>query len=91
MLAVNYSTLRDQLKEYCNRAADEGELVVITRKNEKNMVLMSLDQYNDLLKKIKNAEYLEEIDRRIEDLRQGKGHVHELIEVGEDGNEESVS
>lgn len=91
MLAVNYSTIRDRLKEYCDRASDDGELVVITRKNEKNMVLMSLDQYNFLLKKIKNAEYLEEIDRRIADLKQGKGQVHELIEVGESGNEGSVS
>lgn len=91
MLAVNYSTIRDRLKEYCDRASDEGELVVITRKNEKNMVLMSLEQYNFLLKKIKNAEYKEEIERRISDLRHGKGQVHELIEPGESGNEESVS
>lgn len=91
MLAVNYSTIRDRLKEYCDRAVDEDELVVITRKNEKNMVLMSLDQYNSLLKKIKNAEYKEEIERRISDLKRGKGTVHELIEAGESGNEESIS
>lgn len=35
MLAVHYSTIRDRLKEYCDRAVDEDELVVITRKNEK--------------------------------------------------------
>lgn len=91
MLAVNYSTIRDRLKEYCDRAADEDELVVITRKNEKNMVLMSIEQYNDLMRKVKNAEYIEEIMRRAEDLRLGKGHVHELIETEESGSEESIS
>ena len=46
MLAVNYSTIRIKLKEDCDRATDEMETVIITRKNEKNVVLMSLEQYN---------------------------------------------
>lgn len=56
MLAVNYSTIRSKLKEYCDRATDEMETVIITRKNEKNVVLMSLEQYNQMMKELKNTD-----------------------------------
>ncbi|MBU5470569.1 type II toxin-antitoxin system prevent-host-death family antitoxin [Falcatimonas sp. MSJ-15] len=81
MLAVNYSTIRNKLKEYCDKASDFQETVIITRKNEKNVVLMSLEQYNQLEKAARNNEYLAMIDRSIAQLEAGKGQEHELIEV----------
>lgn len=80
MLAVNYSTMRNNLKSYCDKASDEQETVIITRKNEKNIVLMSLEQYNSIMKALRNAEYLAKIDRAINQLEQGNGHQHELVE-----------
>ena len=56
MLAVNYSTIRSKLKDYCDQATDNHETVIVTRKDEKNVVLMSLDQYNLLMKAIRNSE-----------------------------------
>lgn len=85
MLAVNYSTIRNKLKDYCDKATDEHETVIVTRKNEKNVVIMSLEQYNQITKALRNAEYLAKIDQGIEQLESGKGQVHELIEV--DDNE----
>ena len=35
MLAVNYSTIRSNLKDYCDKATDNNETVIVTRKNEK--------------------------------------------------------
>ena len=58
MLAVNYSNIRKNLKEYCDKATEEDETVIVTRKNEKNVVIMSLEQYNSIMKSIRNAEYL---------------------------------
>ena len=81
MLAVNYSTIRNNLKEYCDKATDSYETVIVTRKDEKNVVLMSLEKYNQLEKAARNAEYLAMIDRGIAQLESGKGQVHELIEV----------
>ncbi len=52
MLAVNYSTLRNNLKSYCDQATDDSETIIVTRKNEKNLVLMSLDAYNNLMENI---------------------------------------
>lgn len=58
MLAVNYSTMRNNLKDYCDKASDQQETVIVTRKNEKNVVLMSLEKYNRLVKAARNIEYL---------------------------------
>ena len=52
MLAVNYSTLRNNLKSYCDRATDDAETVFVTRKDEKNLVMMSLEAYNNLMENI---------------------------------------
>jgi antitoxin YefM len=79
MLAVNYSTIRNKLKEYCDRVTDERETVIVTRKDEKNVVIISLEEYNSMMKAAKNAEYLAMIDRSMEQLVSGKGTVHELI------------
>lgn len=84
MLAVNYSTIRNSLKEYCDKVTDLHETVIVTRKNEKNVVLLSLDRYNQLEKAARNAEYLAMIDRGIAQLEAGKGQQHELIEVSDD-------
>lgn len=81
MLAVNYSTVRENLKNYCDKATNENETVIVTRKNEKNVVIISLEQYNELMKAIRNTEYLAKIDLSIEQLKAGKGQQHELIEV----------
>ena len=84
MLAVNYSTMRDNLKSYCDKATDDAETVIVTRKNEKNVVLMSLEQYNALTKAVRNAEYLAKIDRAFKQLEANQGKQHDLIEVEED-------
>lgn len=81
MLAVNYSTIRNNLKSYCDLATDSHETVIVTRKDEKNVVLISLDKYNQLEKAARNAEYLAMIDRGIAQLEAGKGQRHELIEA----------
>lgn len=48
MLAVNYSSMRDNFKEYCDKVTDDYETVIVTRKNDKNVVLISLEEYNNM-------------------------------------------
>lgn len=81
MLVVNYSTIRNNLKDYCDKASDLYETVIVTRKDEKNVVLISLEKYNQLEKAARNNEYLAMIDRGIAQLEAGRGQEHELIEV----------
>ncbi len=73
MLAVNYSTIRENLKFYCDKVTDGNETVIVTRKDEKNVVLISLDEWNELQRALKNAEYLGKLNRSLSDIN--AGHV----------------
>lgn len=83
MLAINYSTMRNNFKEYCDKVITNRETVIVTRKNEQNVVLMSLDEYNQITKAIRNANYLQKIDASIRQIKDGRGAMHELIEVND--------
>ena len=87
MLAVNYSTIRSNLKDYCDKATDNNETVIVTRKDEKNVVLMSLEQYNELMKALRNTQYLSKIDKSIEQIEKGKVVTKTIEELmGVEGN-----
>ena len=81
MLVANYTSLRNNLKDYCDQATDDNEIVLVTRKDDKNVVLMSLDRLNQLEKELRNALYLAKIEKAFSQLDEGKGVIHELIEV----------
>lgn len=87
MLAVNYSTIRSNLKEYCDKATDQYETVIVTRKDEKNVVLLSLEKYNAIMKAARNAEYLDKIDKSMEQVKQGKVVVKTIENLEEMVNE----
>lgn len=87
MLAANYSTVRSNLKDYCDKATDENETVIVTRKGEKNIVIMSLDKYNAFMKALRNAEYLDKIDKSIEQIEKGKVVTKTMAELEEMANE----
>ena len=75
MLAVNYSTLRNNLKSYCDRATDDAETVFVTRKDEKNLVMMSLEAYNNLMENVfvrSNHKNYQHIMEGIGQLENGK-------------------
>ena len=81
MLAVNYSTIRNNLKEYCDKVTDEDETVIVTRKDEKNVVIISLEEYNAMVKAARNAAYLEIVDRSIAQLESGKVVTKTMAEL----------
>ena len=72
MLAVNYSTIRENLKSYCDKVTDNNETVIVTRKDEKNVVIISLDEWNSLQRALRNAEYLGKLNRSISDVKDGR-------------------
>ena len=81
MLAVNYSTIRSNLKDYCDKATDENETIIVTRKNEKNVVLISLEQYNEMTRNVKNTEYLNKLDKALKQVKEGKVVVKTMEEL----------
>jgi antitoxin YefM len=72
MIAVNYSTIRENLKAYCDKVTEDFETVIVTRKDEKNVVMISLEEYNNLIENLfimsnpKNYNYLLESKAEID-------------------------
>ncbi|MBR5318282.1 MAG: type II toxin-antitoxin system Phd/YefM family antitoxin [Peptococcaceae bacterium] len=87
MIAVNYTNLRDNMKTYMDRVTDDYETMIITRKNNKNVVMISEEAYNNLLENIHvmgsraNYAWLMESKQQLEN---GLLTAHELIQVDAD-------
>jgi len=83
MNAITYTEARANLAETITRVCDDHNPVIITKKNDKTVVMISLDDYESmeetayLLRSSKNAKRLLE---SIRELETGKGMVQELIE-----------
>lgn len=83
MLAVNYTNLRDNMKAYMDRVTEDFETMVITRKNNKNVVMLSEESYNNLVENAyimgnkTNYDWLMESKAQLE---KGKFFMHNLVE-----------
>ena len=82
MIAVNYSQVRKNLKTYMDKATNDFETIIVTRK-DKNVVIISEEAYNNLLenayllKDKANYDWLMESKKQLES---GKAIVHQLID-----------
>jgi len=57
-------------------------ITIIKRENDTDdLILITAKKYNEILEELKRLKYWEEIDKRIENVKAGKGQFHELIEV----------
>ena len=82
MKVVNYTDLRLSLKKWLDLVVDDVEELIIKRKNNKDLVLISLEEYNSL----KETSYLlsgknrDVLLKSIEESKKGKSEEHKLIE-----------
>ena len=82
MEVVNYSNFRSNLKHWFDKVINDVSDVIIKRKNGKDLVLISLDEYNSL----KETTYLltgknrDVLLNSIKELEEGKGVEKDLIE-----------
>ena len=53
MQALNYTSARNNLKSLIDNVCDNNEEVIITTKNDKTVVMISLDEYNQTHAKLK--------------------------------------
>ena len=83
MNAITYSEARAKLADTITRVCDDHDPVIITKKSDKSVVMISLEDYESmeetayLLRSPKNAQRLLE---SIRDLESGGGTIRELIE-----------
>ena len=47
MQVANFSTARQNFKAICDKVCENDEPCIITRKEGKNVVIMSLDKFNE--------------------------------------------
>lgn len=83
MRVVNYSEFRNNLAENLNVVNDDGEVVVVARSKGKNVVLMSLDEYNSIVESLhltSSKANRKRLDEAIEEMNKGKFVKRKLIE-----------
>lgn len=80
MIATKQMDIRANLKKYFDLAFS-GEPIIVSRKGNKNVVVISETEYNNLQKAKRNAEYLAHIDRSLTQLEQGDVVVKSMEEL----------
>ena len=87
MLAVNYTNLRDNMKTYMDKVTDDYETMIVTRKDNKNVVMLSEETYNNLIENayiMGNKANYEWLMKSKSQLDKGKFSIQDLIEVSAD-------
>jgi antitoxin YefM len=83
MKVVNYSEFRNNLTENLNAVNEDKEIVIVSRTQGKNVVVMDLDEYNSIQETLHltstnaNRKRLEE---SIAEMKKGKFLKNKLIE-----------
>ena len=72
MIAMNYSTLRNNMKTAFDECCDAAETLFVTRKDNKNVVVMSEEAYNNLMENLYVRSSKKNYDRLLEGVAQAK-------------------
>ena len=87
MIAVNYTHFRENMKSYMDDVTDNYETVIVTRKDNKNVVMMSEESYNNLMENLHIMEDKANYDwlmKSKKQLEEGLAKSHPLIQVKDD-------
>ena len=83
MDAITYTDLRQNLKSYMDKVIQDSVALIITRKNNENVVLLSIDEYNSLLETnylLSNEANAEHLKKSIAQHKSGNAKPRELYE-----------
>jgi antitoxin YefM len=83
MRVVNYSEFRSHLAQNLNAVNDDKEIVIVSRVQGKNVVVMDLDEYNSIqetLHLLGTAANRKRLEESINEMNKGKSSKHKLIE-----------
>ena len=82
MIATKQMDVRANIKKYFDMAFN-GEPVIVSRKENKNVVIISETEYNELSKAKRNAEYLAKLDKSLKQFEEGKTISFSMEELRE--------
>lgn len=83
MEVLNYTEFRNNLTENLNKVTADAEIIVVSRGKGKNVVVMSLKEYNafkETLYLVSTKANRQRLDDAIEEMEKGKFKKHKLIE-----------
>jgi antitoxin YefM len=83
MRAISYTTARNNLASTMKQVCEDHDPVIVTRKNNEAVILMSLEDYeslNETAYLMQNPENAKRLIASIEELRTGEGTERELVE-----------
>lgn len=70
--ATGVSTFRKLLKENLDRVVKNEEVLIVTRPEDENVVVLSEDRFNDVMREISNLKYLLKLKKAEEEIERGK-------------------
>ena len=83
MKVVNYTEFRNNLTENLDAVNEDAEIVIVFRTKGKNVVVISLDEYNSMketLYLISTKTNRKQLDAAIDEMNKGKFAKRKLIE-----------
>jgi antitoxin YefM len=83
MEVLNYTEFRKNLTKSLNKVNDDSEVVIVSRSKGKNVVVMSLEEYNSInetLHLTTSKLNRKRLDEAIEEMDKGKFLSHSLKE-----------
>ena len=75
MIAINVNDIFNKM------IGNENEIIIKRENDADDLILITAKKYNEILEELKRLKYWNEIDKRIESIKDGKGNFHDLIEV----------
>ena len=75
MITINVNDIFDKM------IGNENEIIIKRENKADDLILITAKKYNEILEELKRLRYWQEIDKRIENVKSGKGEFQELIEV----------
>ena len=83
MNAITYTDLRQNLKTCMDKVVQDCIPIIITRKNNENVVLLSVDEYNSLVETnylLANEANAEHLKKSIAQHKAGKIKIRKLFD-----------
>jgi len=82
MRAISYTTARNNLASTMKQVCDDHDPIIVTRKNNEAVILMSLEDYeslNETAYLMQSPENAKRLINSIEELKAGNGKEKELL------------
>jgi prevent-host-death family protein len=79
MITIESTEMQNNFGSYFNKVL-AGETISVSG-GGRSAVLLSKDEYEELARMRRNAEYFSKLDRGLEDIRQGKGITVSIEEL----------